>query len=95
MLGVAVVVLITLLAASVATVFGRSRHASVIVLITAAAWPLVNGRLEGPVLWTVGRGHGLALSDLLTPLALAAVAVRVVVRRREGRTSEACVLERR
>lgn len=36
------------------------------LVVLAVLWPIVNGPLEGPVLWVIAPGHGLALSDLVT-----------------------------
>lgn len=52
--------------------------------LLAVGWPFLNGRWEGPVLWTPVPGHGLTLSDLLTPLALVLLSGRVLLARRRS-----------
>lgn len=44
----------------------------------AVGWLFVNQRWEGPVLWVPIHGHGLTLSDLLTPVTLALLVGRVL-----------------
>lgn len=51
-------------------------------LACAAGWPFVNDHWEGPVLWVPAPGHGLTLSDLLTPVAAALVTSRLYLLRR-------------
>jgi hypothetical protein len=86
---IALVVLITLAAAGSRAVSG-SRPAAWTLLGTALLWPFVNRTIEGPVLLVVGAGHGLTVSDLLTPpAALLAVGVLTGLRRRlASRTAE-------
>ena len=45
------------------------------VILLSLLWLLVNKPLEGPVLVVVSRGHGITLSDLLTPAGVAFAAV--------------------
>ena len=42
----------------------------------AVVWPLTNGPLEGPVLWTFDTQHGITVSDLLSVGAVALAAVK-------------------
>ena len=86
---IALVVLITMAAAGSRAVSG-SRPAAWTLLGSALVWPFVNRTIEGPVLLALGRGHGLAVSDLLTPLAaiLAVGALTGLRHRRTSRTAE-------
>lgn len=57
----------------------RSRTRVVValaLLVAAATWVLVNGPVEGPVLLTITRNHGLTVADLP---ALAAGMVALVL----------------
>jgi hypothetical protein len=61
---------------------------AVTLAAVSVAWLLVNGPMEGPILLTIARGHGLTGGDLagLAGLALAAVQARSLVRRPDRRT---------
>ena len=59
-----------------------SAAASGAVLATSVVWLLANGPLEGPILWTVAPDRGLTTADLLVPVAVAALAIRLTRRRR-------------
>ena len=84
---IAWVVLIAVVAAGSRAVSG-SRPAARILLGLALLWPFVNRAIEGPVLLVVGAGHGVTVSDLLTPsAALLALAVGVLTGLRRRRTS--------
>lgn len=50
------------------------------ILLLAAAWLLANGPVEGPVLWTPMRQHGLTLADLVAGPAVV-IALMVAVQR--------------
>ncbi|BBY28633.1 hypothetical protein [Mycolicibacterium sediminis] len=64
------------LAASAAWCAIAPRPLSLGVLLTSAVvWPLTNGPLEGPVLWTLSADHGITVSDLLSVAAVALAAV--------------------
>jgi hypothetical protein len=58
------------------------RFAAWITLASSLLWPFVNRSMEGPVLLVVGQGHGLTVSDLVTP---ACVLLSVMVLRGWGR----------
>jgi hypothetical protein len=80
---VLLVVLIGLLLAALGALgrgHGVRRAAAVLLLPASLAWVLFNGPIEGAVLLTVTRSHGLTVSDLLGVLGTA-VAVTVLVRR--------------
>jgi hypothetical protein len=51
-----------------------SRRRIVALLLAAAAvgWVLVDRPIEGAVIWTVARGHGLTVADLAAAPALCA-----------------------
>lgn len=91
MSGVALIVSAGMAAAAmviggVASVRSGRRRWPLLLLLGSLMWPLVNGPLEGPVLWVPIPGHGLTVSDLLTPIgALAAVSgLRRISRRRRA-----------
>lgn len=46
-----------------------NRWSILTVLTFALLWPFVNGNLEGQVLFTISRTHGITVSDLLSVLA--------------------------
>lgn len=66
---VPVLVLAGLLLVTATALAGR-RWAAVLVFPFAVAWILFNGPLEGPVLLTLTREHGVTVSDLLSLVAL-------------------------
>jgi hypothetical protein len=74
-LEIAVTVILVMAVAGAFAVAG-SRVAAWITLGSSLLWPIVNRSMEGPVLFVVGRGHGLTVSDLLAP---AGVLLSVVV----------------
>ncbi|ORJ98559.1 hypothetical protein [Prescottella equi] len=51
-----------------------SRPAALRLAALAVAWAFGNGPLEGNVLWTLNRGHGLTVSDLLSAAAMVVAA---------------------
>lgn len=69
MLTMALVVLLVMAAAGVRSIAG-SRVALWVALAAALVWPFVNRPIEGPVLLVIGRGHGVTVSDLLTPVVV-------------------------
>lgn len=88
MSGVALVVSAGVAAAAmvlggVALVRSGRRRWPLLLLLGSLVWPLVNGPLEGPVLWVPIPGHGLTVSDLLTPIGVLAAVSRL--RRRISR----------
>ena len=81
---VPVVLLVVLVGLTLAALRARGRagrFAALLLLPAAVAWVLFNGPLEGPVLLTFSRDHGLTVSDLLAVLAVL-VALAVLLRRR-------------
>jgi len=58
------------------------RHALGLLLAASGAWLLANGPLEGPILWVLDSQHGLTTADLLAPVALGAVGLRLAAARR-------------
>lgn len=66
MIEIAFIVLLVMTVAGFRSVAG-SRVAAWITLGAALVWPFVNRPMEGPVLLTIGQGHGVTMSDLLTP----------------------------
>lgn len=81
-------VLLALLAAMTALVTLGRRPAVVGALFAccAVAWLLGNKALEGPVLWSLDRHHGLTVGDLAVLPGLVAAAA-AVWRERAERTS--------
>jgi len=82
MSGVALVVSAGVAAAAmvlggVASVRSGRRRWPLLLLPGSLVWPLVNGLLEGPVLWVPIPGHGLTVSDLLTPIGVLAAVSRL------------------
>ncbi len=51
-------------------------------------WPLVNKPLEGPVLLVLARGHGITVSDLISPAGAVFGAVLLYRRRPESRRTQ-------
>ena len=81
---VPVVLLVVLVGLTLVALRARGRAgraAAVLLLPMAAAWVLFNGPLEGAVLLTLTRDHGLTVSDLLAVVAVL-VALVVLLRRR-------------
>lgn len=62
--------LILLLAATSWCLARPSKRSAATTLVAAVAWILVNGPLEGPVLWVVTPSHGLTVADLFSAAAL-------------------------
>jgi hypothetical protein len=61
---------------------GRLRRtAAVLLLPVSAAWVAFNGRIEGPVLLSLSRAHGVTASDLLAVVGVL-VALAVLLRGR-------------
>lgn len=58
------------------------RRALGLVLAASGIWLLANGPLEGPILWVIDSQHGLTTADLLAPVAVGAVGLRLVALRR-------------
>ena len=60
---------------------GRRRRAAAVLLVpVSVAWVLFNGPIEGPILLSFSKDHGLTVSDLLAAVGVL-VAVVVLVRR--------------
>lgn len=76
------VALLALLAATAIALRTGDKLSAAVALVLAAGWPFVNARWEGPVLWVPVRGHGLTVSDLLTPLVFSLVVIRHLAGRR-------------
>ena len=77
--GLAPVLLTALLVSTVVAAFAARRWALPLIP-QALAWPLLNKQLEGPILWAVtfgGRAHGLSVTDLAAPIALAVAGWRL------------------
>ncbi|MEJ7649240.1 MAG: hypothetical protein WKF57_09430 [Nakamurella sp.] len=81
---VGLIALSALLGATVRALVGPSPAWIAVASVLAVGWPFLNGRWEGPVLLVPVAGHGLTLSDLLTPLTLALLAGRVLLARRRS-----------
>jgi len=41
-----------------------------LLLVGSVVWIMVNGPIEGPVLWVLTPGHGLTAADLLSPIGV-------------------------
>ena len=67
---IAGLVLCALLVAA-ATVYRTGRAGAVLLGLLSLLWFVVNGSMEGDVLWTVVRGHGLTAGDLVGLVGLA------------------------
>lgn len=52
-----------------------SRPAAMCLAALAATWLFANKPLEGQILWTITRNHGLTVSDLLSAVALVIAAL--------------------
>lgn len=77
--------LVLLVLIALAAAGGRAGWPGVVALaVVSVLWLLVNGPLEGPVLWTISRTHGLTLGDLagLAGLLIAAWRGTRLLRRR-------------
>ena len=58
---------------------------SVGVLVAACCvWLLLNGPVEGPILWQVTADRGLTVADLLAPLVVGLATLRLLERQRAG-----------
>jgi uncharacterized membrane protein HdeD (DUF308 family) len=82
---VVLVVLVGLLLAALGAFAlpGRWRRLAAVLLVpVSAAWVVFNGPIEGPILLTFTKDHGVTVSDLLGVLGLA---VALVVLRRGRR----------
>ena len=75
--------LLALISAGVWTAMSHRVAAALALVAVSVLWPFVNSSIEGPVLWVVGRGHGLTASDLLSPVGVAVAAVRLWLRPRD------------
>ena len=63
--------------ASLAWCLARPNWASMLSLaVFGALWPFVNGPLEGHTLLSLGDGHGITASDLLSVLAAVVLIVQ-------------------
>ncbi len=62
-------------------VTGRHLAAAILVLL-AVGWALINGPVEGPVLWSLTPAHGFTVADLASVAAVMVAAVLVWPRRR-------------
>nr|WP_137723928.1 hypothetical protein [Prescottella subtropica] len=51
-----------------------SRPAAVCLVVLAVVWVLVNGPIEGHILWTLTPEHGVTVSDLLSVIAIVVAA---------------------
>lgn len=80
------IVLISLLVTGVVALLNPSPVRLAVAATLAVTWLLVNQDWEGPVLWVPLAGHGLTVSDLLTPLVLLLLIFRRVDRRRRVQT---------
>jgi hypothetical protein len=78
---VAVLVLLAVAGAALLCRRDTSLWPAVLILL-CGVWLLVNKPLEGPVLVVVSHGHGITLSDLLTPAGMAFAAVLLYRRSR-------------
>jgi hypothetical protein len=72
----AVVLVVLVLAAGLGP--RRGVAGAVVLAAVAVLWLLVNGPMEGPVLWSVTRRHGLTGGDLAGLAGLALAAYRLV-----------------
>lgn len=55
---------LTALVLAAATSDRTGRPGAVLVALASLVWFAVNGSMEGDVLWTFARGHGLTAGDL-------------------------------
>jgi hypothetical protein len=47
----------------------RHRLLALVLVLLGGLWLVINGPLEGPVLWELDATHGLTAADLLSVLA--------------------------
>jgi hypothetical protein len=59
-----------------------NRWSILTVLTFALVWPFVNGILEGNLLLTISRTHGITVSDLLSVLAAGIALIQAIRLRR-------------
>jgi hypothetical protein len=64
----------------------RRRASAVVLAALGVLWAVVNGPVEGPVLWKFSAGHGLTTADLLSVALILAAAWRWFVPRRRRST---------
>jgi hypothetical protein len=62
---VLLVLIVGLLLAALRARGWRRRAVALLLLPASAAWVLFNGPIEGPILLTLSKNHGLTVSDLL------------------------------
>jgi hypothetical protein len=67
--------LVIVVAAGIAAVMWPRRGTYAAVIACALLWLRLNGPLEGYILVSIARGHGLTLGDLLVPVEFLAIAV--------------------
>ncbi len=70
-------VLFGLVALCALTLLGRV-WAAVLVVPLAGVWVLTNRTVEGPTLWALSWNHGVTLADLLSVIAVALAAWRLL-----------------
>jgi FtsH-binding integral membrane protein len=59
-----------------------NRWSILTVLTLALVWPFLNGSLEGDVLLTIDRTHGITVSDLFSGLAAGIALIQAIGLRR-------------
>lgn len=62
-----------------------SVQAAVTLVVVSGMWAVGNGPIEGRVLWTYSRAHGITESDLLSVLGVVIAAITVWRARSGGR----------
>jgi hypothetical protein len=67
MIVVSLAALLALLAVAGWTLTSGRRGPAYLLFGLSVLWLFANAALEGPVLWSLDREHGLVLADLLTP----------------------------
>lgn len=72
----AVVALNALFASGVVCVLRPSVRSVAALVFFAILWPLINGPLEGHILWSFDSQHGVTASDILSVVAVAVATVK-------------------
>lgn len=88
MLALSLLTLLAVLAAAGWTLAARRAGPAYLLIALAVLWLFANGALEGPVLWTLDREHGLVLADLLSPVCVLLAGWRLLSLRRRGRADD-------
>ena len=76
---VLLVLIVGLLLAALRARGWRRRAVALLLLPASAAWVLFNGPIEGPILLTLSKNHGLTVSDLLAVVGVLVAGAALVL----------------